>query len=345
MLPLHPGKFAYSLINRIMNASSRRLQGALEKTRTGVIVILVAIDHGNQQIKLSNGRSFTSGFAESETRPPFGEEYLKYNGRYYSLSGKRIPFMRNKVTDDRFYILTLFAIAYALTDARVQQQPSDPLPVKLLVGLPPAHFGVQYERFEEYFLRNKAVEFEFRGTPYSFYISEVTAYHQAFAAAMPIYGSISSLPRVVVVDIGGFTADYLVLRNGQADLSLCDSLEHGVIALYNQIISKVSSAMDILLDEADIDRIIRGNKGGFSDDIARVVEETTHIFLADLFGKLRERSIDLRTGNTVFVGGGSMLLRKQIEASERVTAPVFVNELAANARGYELLYRASERQG
>jgi len=51
--------------------------------------------------------------------------------------------------------------------------------------------------------------------------------------------------------------------------------------------------------------------------------------------------LDLRSGKTVFVGGGSILLRKQIEASGKVSSPIFVDKISANAKGYELLYKAS----
>ena len=60
-----------------------------------------------------------------------------------------------------------------------------------------------------------------------------------------------------------------------------------------------------------------------------------------LFGKLRERMIDLRSGKAVFVGGGSILLKKQIEASGKVSAPIFVDEISANTQGYELLFKAA----
>ena len=66
------------------------------------------------------------------------------------------------------------------------------------------------------------------------------------------------------------------------------------------------------------------------------------MFISDLFGKLRERAIDLRSGKTVFVGGGSILLRKQIETSGKVISPVFVDMISANVKGYELLYKASK---
>ena len=54
--------------------------------------------------------------------------------------------------------------------------------------------------------------------------------------------------------------------------------------------------------------------------------------------------IDLRTGKTVFAGGGSILLKKQIEKSEKVGNVVFIDEIAANTKGYELLYRASQME-
>jgi len=301
--------------------------------------MLIAIDHGNKQIKLPEGRVFTSGLRESDARPPFGEDILKYKGKYYTISDKRIPFMRDKTVDNRFYILTLFAVAFEIEDA--SRYDSNLMNVHLLVGLPPAHFGAQYERFEQYFKRG-AEEFEFRGKRFRINVNETTAYPQAFAAAMPVYGYISTQPKVTVIDIGGFTADYLSIRNGQADLSVCDSLEHGVIILYNQITARVSSDLDILFDESDIDAILKGEHTNFGGDVKRIANETAQTFISDLFGKLRERGIDLRSGRTVFVGGGSILLRKQIEASGKAASPIFVDKIAANAKGYELLHKASK---
>ena len=65
-------------------------------------------------------------------------------------------------------------------------------------------------------------------------------------------------PKAVVLDIGGFTADYLLLKNGKADLASCDSLENGVILLYNKIRSRGNAELDLLLDEGDVDAILMG---------------------------------------------------------------------------------------
>ena len=78
--------------------------------------MLVCIDHGNKQIKTTS-RTFTSGLMESDTRPPFGDNIMFYNGKYYTLSDQRIPYIRDKTEDDRFFILTLFAIAYEINAA------------------------------------------------------------------------------------------------------------------------------------------------------------------------------------------------------------------------------------
>jgi len=172
--------------------------------------MLIAVDHGNKQIKLPNGRFFTSGINESDVRPPFGEDFLKYKGKYYTLSNSRIPYMRDKTGDDRFYILNLFAIGFAIEDSGCYTE--DLIPIGLLVGLPPAHYGRQYEQFEKYFSRGVIEEFEFHGKKFTIRVDEVTAYPQAFAAAMTMFFQISTYPKAVVIDIGGFTMDYLLIK-------------------------------------------------------------------------------------------------------------------------------------
>ena len=70
--------------------------------------MLISIDHGNKQIK-TNHRTFVSGLRESDTKPPFGKDVLFYKGKYYTLTDQRIPYMRDKTADERYFILTLFA--------------------------------------------------------------------------------------------------------------------------------------------------------------------------------------------------------------------------------------------
>jgi len=301
--------------------------------------MLIPVDHGNKQIKTAH-KIFTSALKESDTRPPFGEDILEYKGKFYSLSGSRISYMRNKTADERFFILTLFAIAYEIDEAGVYSD-DEIIDVQLAVGLPPAHFGAQAEQFESYFLNRDIISFTFREKPYEIYINKAICFPQAYAAAIPIYNRLQEMPKAVVVDIGGFTADYLVFKNGKPDLSVCDSLENGVIILYNNIKSKVNADMDILLDESDIDAVLTGKTDSYDEDVVRIIRTQAQSFVNDLVDKLRERMIDLRTGKTIFVGGGSILLRRQIENCSKIGSALFVDQIAANVQGYKLLYQSS----
>ena len=72
-----------------------------------------------------------------------------------------------------------------------------------------------------------------------------------------------------------------------------------------------------------------------------MVDRLAQEFIADLLSALRERQLELKSGPVIFVGGGSILLRKQIRQSGKVADPLFVEDIRANAKGYEMLYRLS----
>ena len=112
-----------------------------------------------------------------------------------------------------------------------------------------------------------------------------------------------------------------------------------MIVLYNQIRTKANSEFDILLDETDIDSILGGKSGIYAPEVSALVERMAQGFVNDLTNGLRERMLDLSSGRAVFVGGGAVLLRRQIENSGKVRNALFVEEVSANAKGYEFLYR------
>ena len=72
--------------------------------------MLIGVDHGNKQIKTVHCNPFVSGLKQSVTRP-FGQNVLRYQNTYYTLSTERIPYRKDKTEDDHFFILTLFALA------------------------------------------------------------------------------------------------------------------------------------------------------------------------------------------------------------------------------------------
>ena len=298
--------------------------------------MLLAIDHGNKQIKTIHCPPFVSGLQQSITKP-FGENIIQCNGTYYALSNQRIPYRKDKTEDDRFFHLTLFGAANEIEAMKCYTE--EVIRIQLAVGLPPAHFGAQNKSFIRYFKDRDVIKFSYHGKPHSIYIEDVACFPQAYAAAVTMMESLIDSPKALVLDIGGFTADYLLMKYGQADLSTCDSLENGVILLYSRIRSKINAELDLLLEESDIDAILKGQTDGYTEKAVRIVEYQAQEFINDLFSTLRERMIDLRSGTVVFVGGGAILLRRQIEASGKIGRLIFVDEINANAKGYEFLYQ------
>ncbi|MDE6103887.1 MAG: hypothetical protein K2F60_05120 [Oscillospiraceae bacterium] len=62
------------------------------------------------------------------------EEILEYEGKYWTLSGQWLSYIRDKTCDDRYFILSLFAIAKEMEQLGLYSPLEQ---IQLAVGLPP----------------------------------------------------------------------------------------------------------------------------------------------------------------------------------------------------------------
>lgn len=295
--------------------------------------MLVAIDHGNYAIKTVN-HSFVSGLSEHTVKPPMTDEILEYEGKYWTLSGRRLNYMRDKTQDERYFVLTLFAIAKEL-ESSGGYQPVER--IQLAVGLPPEHYGVLKERFARYFKRDNVIRFVYRDRPYSILIDRVMVFPQAYAAVVPQSSQVIHTLRIFVVDIGGYTTDVLLLKNGKPDLQFCRSLETGIITMNNEIIRKVGALHDMRIEDEHISVVLSGKETILPEDVKETIRGATKLHAQDILNQLRELQVDLRSNPAIFIGGGSILLRPYLESSPLVAKASFVESPNANAIGYEML--------
>ena len=297
----------------------------------------IAVDHGNRNMKTCN-TVFTTGIEANDLKPGRDTEYLTYQGKYYTLSSQRMPYQRDKTQDFRYFALTLIAIAKEL-ELNSKIEPNDIVQVQLPIGLPVKHFAELYDRYEKYFKREGVLQFSYNGQEYHICITDVVAFPQNYAAMMTCGDELSEIPKAVGVDIGGFTTNYIMLRNGNMDMSICDSLEDGVNTLYNTIISKMRAEHDILLEDTDINSIIAGKTEYYDETIVETVKSQVENYVTDLLSTLRERGIDPKSTYMVFIGGGSILLKEYIIKSGKLSKYRFIDDIHANAKGYDLLYQ------
>jgi plasmid segregation protein ParM len=322
------------------------------------IPMLIAIDHGNSFTKTPHFQ-FCSGVSEHLVRPPLADEIIEYrevaceqavndkftscslDGKFWTLSSSRIAYMRNKTADNRFFVLTLFAIAKELSRAGCLCPLNH---VGLAVGLPPEHYGKQRDEFARYFTRPCPANFVYNGVPLSLVIRRVFVYPQAFAAVAPQSARLAQTPRVFIVDVGGMTTDVLLLRGGKPDLQFCRSLETGIITMQNELVGKVNSLHEMLIEEDHITAVLQGRETILPAEVQTTIRAAAKQHANVILDKLRELQVDLRSNPAIFIGGGAILLRAYLEQSPLVTRAEFVENTCANATGYELLAAAELRR-
>ena len=300
--------------------------------------MIIAIDHGNYNIKTPHD-CFMAGLAQHSVRPPMAEEVLEYNGSFWTLSGKRLSYRRDKTKDESYFILSLFAIARELLHAGSHNSTAK---VDLAVGLPPEHYGILRDKFAQYFKRSQSIYFVYNDKPFTIMIGNVYVYPQAFAAIAPRKTQMNHHLRVFLVDIGGYTTDVLLLRSGKPDMQFCRSLEMGVITMNNDIIRRVGALHDMQIEDDHISAVLSGKETILPEDVKKTIRDAADHHAKDILDKLRELQVDLRSNPAVFIGGGSILYRKYLEGSPMVASAMFVEDPNANALGYRTLAEAQQ---
>jgi len=122
---------------------------------------IIGIDHGNGQIKTKQA-VFPSGVICHGETDPGQDNILEFDGQYYSLAVSHDDYLRDKTQNERYYILTLFALAIEM-----QASPRQTNPVMLAVGLPPGHLNKRTSiKFSDYLKQRNPIVFKYKGIQY-----------------------------------------------------------------------------------------------------------------------------------------------------------------------------------
>lgn len=303
--------------------------------------MIFALDTGNDKIKTETAVT-QAGLKKLDYVPEKSEGAILYNGEYYVDTVERIAYLYDKTVDERYYILSLLALARELEHMDTKEVTTKGLiQVALLVGLPPAHYAALRNRFRDYFFREgKPVSFEYKGKSYCVAFSEVYVNVQGYAVYMMLGSKmkLSDNNKVCLIDLGGMTMDYLLLRYGELDKA--DSLELGMITLYNKIRLSINRRCHMLLDEQDIYNILKKNPTKFPENIIGFVFEIAREYVFEILGIYRELGIDFNTTVTIFAGGGAILLADAVsDVWKGYQGEYFiVDDIHANAKGYKIKY-------
>ena len=105
----------------------------------------------------------------------------------------------------------------------------------------------------------------------------------------------------------------------------------------NDIIRRVGALHDMQIEDEHISAVLRGKETILPADVKDTIRKSAEQHAKDILDQLRELKVDLRSNPAVFIGGGSVLFRDYLERSPLVASASFVENVNANAIGYQAM--------
>lgn len=307
--------------------------------------IIFGIDHGNGNIKTEH-HVFPCGLVKQAVKPNkvFDQDVLEYNGAYYMLSDTRMPFKPDKTTDLDYYILTLFALKKEAESQKIRLSGKD---ISLSVGLPPAEYASQANRFRSYFLKNaeNGIAFSVNNQSVRCYLKEVYVTPQNYAAVITFQQELVKAYRTVYcIDIGDGTVDLLVLKKGIPDLKVRVSQKSGIGVMRSEIINAIQQDYGYQLDHDIVEQVLMGERTVLPEEIIQQIHQLCKGWVSKIINELHSYVPDFRINPTVFLGGGSVLLKDYLANSADFGKTEFIPDLKANAVGYKVIGEIREKK-
>lgn len=319
----------------------------------------IGIDHGNGNMKTEN-IVFPCGFKVQETKPSslFAKDIIEYNEMFYSLTTNRNSYSTDKTKTNDAFILTLFSIAKEIiAREQIKRESFDfkkdfkgyiGKDVLLAVGLPPAHIENKSVNFKEYFLEKAkyGIKFKYNDKPFDFYLKDVVVLPQDYAAAIVFkQDMLQKYSTCYCIDIGDGTVDMVGLTAGVPDKDTIVSREFAMSKLRSMIIDDVINDYGITLDNKTVEDFLFGKELGIAPDLAEKIKEridrTSEEFATELINQLHTKVADFRVFPVIFCGGGALALRKYFDRSGAFGMTEYIEDIHANAIGYQELARLS----
>lgn len=270
------------------------------------------IDLGNINIKFKgdNKGCFSSKITNDYQSYEEGFQRVEYNGIKTYIGIGELSREFNKA--DRDYMAQLL---YALSRANS----SDTKETNLVLLLPIIQMKNKAKLMES--IKGKTFEFKFNGEDRSVKINDLMVLPEGYAS----YYSLDAEDKagdVCILDLGSRTINICILEN--AKISKTNTIKLGSFDFYSKIKS-LENAKGEDYTEEDIQRLI--------DNKIVSVEPKQYIeFLGDILNAVKPY-VNLKTYNTIFTGGTSLMLKELIEKLPLNKFKVHPNALTSNVDG------------
>ncbi len=290
---------------------------------------ITGIDHGFGYTKTAHC-SFPSGVVESEYQPYTNKGVLKFENKYYICGSGRQGLTKNKAEDDNYLILTLAAIAKEIEYRGWERKQS----IIIAAGLPLTSFGREKETFERYLLSLPTVKFEFEGKKYRIHIADVKLFPQGYTAIAYQNKLLNCEPSQILVDIGSWTVDCMMINNAIPDAESCRSLELGIIRCVEKTQEEVRRSLGLSITAPQVEQVLLDRECSIDKHVKNIILEQGEAYTNLLFKTLSESGFDTRAVPTLIMGGGALVVKQFLPRYKTITV---IDDIHANAKGYEIV--------
>lgn len=323
------------------------------------MLVFLGVDDGNFDVKSSNTET-TGGYTIHKKLPALTTEYLFYNDQFYVPDETRFDYLEDKMSNERCLILTLFGIAKQIlylvekkTSSKekqdIQAQISNIDQIVLGAGLPPLQWHLKDKKQDYYEKHMKnGIEFDYNGYHFSFKMVFCKLYPQGAAAIMTNANNpITQYPRYNAIDLGGGTMELIPFvkkapnKPAVPDIPNCINENVGVNFMHQRIITDTKRNLGKTIAPIDVETVLRKRMCVLDDETQSYIREQAKKWTDEkIINRLIQSGCNFDTVPSIFLGGGSLLLKSFIKKNPLVNNVSFLpNASHANARGYEILVR------
>lgn len=296
---------------------------------------VIGIDHGWSQIK-TNGTCFNTSIRELPDAPAFYDNVLEYDNKYFVAGDERLEVLDSKVENENFYLLTLIAIAREL-----KIRGKSEADVIIAAGLPLTRFSAERKPFIDYLSKYNNIVYSFEQKMYKVHIKNVSVYPQCYAA---VAGMISNIGRkALVIDVGSWTVDSMLIVNKKPDTGSCDTQNEGLIKCMRAINKAAVQLKNRKIDEADIQEYMVTGKTLLPPDFKMIMDSRIKEFVEKVYRYQTECGYSLDMMPVYFVGGGAVVMKNFSEYKQPNIH--YVLDVKANAKGFETMAKIALKSG
>ena len=310
-------------------------------------------DVGNYDTKGPNTTT-PSSYKKYAVQNMLDDECIFFEGAYYSPTTERNNQQLDKTENDYCIIMTLFTIAKetifrikekdsSLTPEQIQAEIDKITDIKIGFGLPAGHFSSLAEKtsalYNEKFKNGFTFQYRKINNTYEFNLRLVgcAAFPQDYTAVA--FNKSLQIPMkfdfYYTVGIGGGTIDIIPVENGSPLVDKVISLSMGTTVCYTEISRAIQHETGKTLDYKAIESVLLGKPTVIDDFRKKRIAEEFAIQVENVIAEMIHQGAKISDYPCVFVGGGALLMKPEIEKSGKFALTEFVEDVRANAVYYE----------